>query len=827
MVAIYLACISRTVGVPVLFDGNLPWWSYVVGLQNFWMAADQSYGASWLAGTWSLAIEEQFYLLFPLLVYLVPPAVLPRLLIAILVFCPIARTISHGLGDNLGFHVLMPMRADILAIGALIAWVEISGAVSAHVRRLARVALWASVCFFPVFAFLLGRDPIFHMAFWGYSYLVVLFGAIVFSVLQAQGSRWLAFLRTGAAAFFARISYALYLVHTNILVLTLLAFGSPRTIETPKGAAVTALAFAISVLICAASFRFFEAPLVKLAHHRFTFWALASPIPKAPGGYIPTAIGAFAIFATVMVQDRVSHDDIGTILRQSLQPIINRGDVLLTELPTDRWPPAMRDSMAFCLASDTPCIRDVFNDPARGRIFVLIRPGVFEYPSMSTLLTSDKLMAASGRVELYGPFQAVDVRSIEANAVLRQSQTMMNKGDVVLTELAAIRWSSEVRGSIVSCGPSDASCIKNVFNASAPGRIFVLIQRGVLEYPSLSGLLSPDKLMTAPGGFELYGPFQAADVQSIEANAILRQSLQPIMNRGDVLLTELPSVRWPPAIRDSIALCGPSDTSCIRDVFNDPARGHIFVLIQPGALEYPSLSSLLTADKLMDASGGFELYGPLQAADVHSIDANAILRQSLPPMHGGDVVLTELPSIRWSPEMREAIVSCAPSDTSCIKGVFPGPARGRIFVLIQRGVLAYPPLSVLLTADKLMIASDGFELYGPLHAADVQSVEANEILRQSLQPILNRGDVLLTELPSVRWPPLMRDSMAFCAPSDALCIKDVFNDPARGRIFVLIKRGVLEYPSMAPLLTPEKRMAASGGFELYGPLYAADVAFLR
>ena len=271
MVAIYLSGISLKHSEPVLFGGNLPWWSYVVGLQNFWMAADQSYGALWLAGTWSLAIEEQFYLLFPLIVYLAPRSMLPRLLIAILVFCPIARAISYGLGDNLGFHVLAPMRADILAIGALIAWVEISGPVSARVRRLVRVALWASVGFFPVFAFLLGRNTIFHMASWGYSYLVVLFGAIVFSVLQAQGSRRLAFLRSRAAAFFARISYALYLVHTNVLVMTLLVFGSARTITMPWGAALTALAFAISISICVVSYRFLEAPLIRSAHRRFKF----------------------------------------------------------------------------------------------------------------------------------------------------------------------------------------------------------------------------------------------------------------------------------------------------------------------------------------------------------------------------------------------------------------------------------------------------------------------------------------------------------------------------------------------------------------------------
>ena len=78
MLAIYL--IGRQLGgsAPILFGGPLPWWSYVIGLQNVWMAIEQTYGAAWLAGTWSLAIEEQFYLIFPLVVYYAPSRWLPR-----------------------------------------------------------------------------------------------------------------------------------------------------------------------------------------------------------------------------------------------------------------------------------------------------------------------------------------------------------------------------------------------------------------------------------------------------------------------------------------------------------------------------------------------------------------------------------------------------------------------------------------------------------------------------------------------------------------------------------------------------------------------------
>jgi peptidoglycan/LPS O-acetylase OafA/YrhL len=132
-----------------LFSGSVPWWSYVIGLQNIWMAAEQTYGAYWFAGTWSLAIEEQFYLFFPLIVYWVPRRVLPWLLVALLVLCPIGRIMAYSLGDRFGYYVLMPLRADIMAIGSLIAWLEFSEAITASVRRVFRTAFWAAVVFSP------------------------------------------------------------------------------------------------------------------------------------------------------------------------------------------------------------------------------------------------------------------------------------------------------------------------------------------------------------------------------------------------------------------------------------------------------------------------------------------------------------------------------------------------------------------------------------------------------------------------------------------------------------------------------------------------------
>jgi peptidoglycan/LPS O-acetylase OafA/YrhL len=258
-------------GGHVLFDGALPWWSYALGVQNIWMAIEQTYGAIWLAGTWSLAIEEQFYLLFPLIVLWLPPAALPRLLIAAMVLCPAGRIVCYLAGDAFGYYVLMPLRADILAVGALIACVRFSGPVSDRLRRSVRTTLVAAACAFPLFALWIGKNTDFHMALWGHSYLVAFFGSAVFMVLESTGAPSLALLRSGPAEFFARISYALYLVHINVLILVFLPFRADRTIGTLQGAGLTALALAISVLICFVSYRCFEGPLIRMAHQKYRF----------------------------------------------------------------------------------------------------------------------------------------------------------------------------------------------------------------------------------------------------------------------------------------------------------------------------------------------------------------------------------------------------------------------------------------------------------------------------------------------------------------------------------------------------------------------------
>lgn len=270
----YLMCVVSFIGWrsgtnPELFDGTIPGWTYAVGIQNFWMAKLQTYGAYWLAGTWSLAIEEQFYLIFPLVVRFVPIAILPRVLLVIIFVCPVGRLVDGFTTDVFGYYVLPQFRADVLSIGALIAWWNFNGRRSERIRRNARLTLIISATMLPLIS--IAGTASFHAAAWQHTLAAVFFGAVVFMILENQGSSLLSPLRSKVARHLANWSYASYMSHHWVAYFVFKLLVVPRTLTTLSGTATTALAFITTLLLCALSYRWLERPLVRYAHHRFTF----------------------------------------------------------------------------------------------------------------------------------------------------------------------------------------------------------------------------------------------------------------------------------------------------------------------------------------------------------------------------------------------------------------------------------------------------------------------------------------------------------------------------------------------------------------------------
>jgi peptidoglycan/LPS O-acetylase OafA/YrhL len=90
-------------------------------LQNTFLSKQVSLTGSWFGVSWSLAVEEQFYLAAPLLIKFFNAARLRILLILVIVLAPLLRTyfyLTEGATFNHAY-TLMPCRADALALGVL------------------------------------------------------------------------------------------------------------------------------------------------------------------------------------------------------------------------------------------------------------------------------------------------------------------------------------------------------------------------------------------------------------------------------------------------------------------------------------------------------------------------------------------------------------------------------------------------------------------------------------------------------------------------------------------------------------------------------------
>jgi peptidoglycan/LPS O-acetylase OafA/YrhL len=217
-------------------------------------------GGEWLRPTLMLAVEEQFYLLLPLLIVATPRRLLPSLLIALWLSATSFRLATCGTHPLAAFS-LLPGRMDLLLGGVLAAYANRRFVISSHLTALRVVPLIAMavlVCalsFSPTSAFLIFSPTLVSMA--GACFIL----AIVHGA--PEGRRY----RSRLLQYFGQISYALYLVHQPISgILHGVLLNSSPDIGTLPQFAMTLLSALVSVGVAAASWRYLEAPILKRAH---------------------------------------------------------------------------------------------------------------------------------------------------------------------------------------------------------------------------------------------------------------------------------------------------------------------------------------------------------------------------------------------------------------------------------------------------------------------------------------------------------------------------------------------------------------------------------
>ncbi len=242
---------------------------------------------------WSLQVEEQFYLLYPLVIFLLSRQTLRRFLVGCVVTAPLLRlALSLYAPENTpACIVLTPCRMDALALGGLVAMlarlpverhpshaqlrlsVMIGGALAIAVYVFSRAAEVGS------FRYLL-------MTSVGWSLIDFTFAAILASVVLGPSTSLIRLLRLRPLVYTGQISYGLYLLHGPAHFVTRKLLESVAGIQVPAHSTGSILVmFVPSFAVASLSWRFFESPILALKD-RFTIQdsQTQEPVLKSAAG---------------------------------------------------------------------------------------------------------------------------------------------------------------------------------------------------------------------------------------------------------------------------------------------------------------------------------------------------------------------------------------------------------------------------------------------------------------------------------------------------------------------------------------------------------------
>lgn len=216
----------------------------------------------WLNVTWSLAVEEHFYLVVPLALVVLPARVIPWALGSVVAAGPLIRWLLVTRSDA-SVYVVTPARVDTLVLGVLCAWAlrqpRLRAALTSR-RLVAAAALLGAALVatqlhdvglaFPVLA---------------YSALGLFHACVLILAVTRQRGALAAVLRVPALQRVGLLAYGLYLFHqpVNGLVHALLFDAAPALTGWRAGAA-TAVALATTFALAELSWRVVEKPLISI-----------------------------------------------------------------------------------------------------------------------------------------------------------------------------------------------------------------------------------------------------------------------------------------------------------------------------------------------------------------------------------------------------------------------------------------------------------------------------------------------------------------------------------------------------------------------------------
>jgi peptidoglycan/LPS O-acetylase OafA/YrhL len=223
----------RSYEYPNHIDSSQIWfWFY---LENWYFIFQGDFLVGPITHLWSLAIEEQFYLICPALIYFLPPRLLSWFFGTVILSAVFFRSwllLTHPLTNNLfaSIYINPICRVDALAIGSLIALWMRSDKILPQLLSISPILLIASSISLSIIAITQGgldtfnpvvdsigfSNPVVDSI--GFSIIAIFFGSLlILSVAQSENSLLVRCLSWPPLQGLGTISYGFYIYHFPVL----------------------------------------------------------------------------------------------------------------------------------------------------------------------------------------------------------------------------------------------------------------------------------------------------------------------------------------------------------------------------------------------------------------------------------------------------------------------------------------------------------------------------------------------------------------------------------------------------------------------------------
>jgi peptidoglycan/LPS O-acetylase OafA/YrhL len=245
-----------------MFEYDIPGGYYFLFLQNFIMSSHGNFGPQVLTPTWSLAVEEQFYLLIPLVVYFFNKRGLQLFIGICLVAAPVCRYFT---GNWYAEYTLISSRIDSPVFGFLLAYLLSFDSFKTYLRNNMRKVTWYLT------AIVLACGGIYAFTSLGvlnHTILGVIFAVVVLKVLFLEDGFLYRVLTSRQLLQLGKYSYCIYLFHQlfNFVLHMILLDQNIPVLNDKWAYGVTLLAGIATFAFSKLSFRFLEGPLTRFGH---------------------------------------------------------------------------------------------------------------------------------------------------------------------------------------------------------------------------------------------------------------------------------------------------------------------------------------------------------------------------------------------------------------------------------------------------------------------------------------------------------------------------------------------------------------------------------